>query len=162
MPCLAAVVKSCRNLVFYFSTDECPWDKTLTSHRGFISSPRYALAYPGNMECIWRINMANNYRVTFVFLGPLKLGPNCSDFLEIREGLDKKSPLLSLQCATAVKPANIVSSGAKLYVRFKSDSFSYMENTESGFQVTYYASQIKSGNHTYSLRGTSSTTKIKK
>lgn len=124
--------------------DECPRDKVLTDHRGFISSPRYALDYPGNMECIWRINMPNNYKVTIAFLGPLNFGPNCSDFLEIREGLDKKSPLLSLQCVTAVEPADIVSSGAKLYIRFKSDNFSYLENMESGFQVTYYASQIKS------------------
>lgn len=103
--------------------------------------------------------MPNNYRVTIAFLGPLNFGPNCSDFLEIREGLDKKSPMLSLQCVTAVKPVDIVSSGAKLYIRFKSDNFSYMENMESGFQVTYHASQMKSGNHTYSLHGTSSTAK---
>lgn len=131
---------------------ECPWNKTLTSHRGFIHSPRYVLDYPGNMECIWRIHVSINHKVVLAFLGPLHFGPNCTDILEVRDGLDNNSPLLSLHCTSTVVPANIVSSGAKLYLRFKSNTFTSEEKSETGFRATYYALPMKSGAIIFKMR----------
>lgn len=125
--------------------EECPWNKTLTSHRGYISSPRFALDYPGNMECIWRIHVSKKHRLAFVFLGPLNFDPNCTDFLEIRDGLEASSLLLKRYCATATAPSNIFSSGRDMYVRFKSDSYIRQVGLESGFRATYFAMPVKSG-----------------
>jgi len=125
--------------------EECPWNKTFTNHRGFISSPRYASRYPGNMDCIWRIHVSKKHRVALVFLGPLNFDPNCTDFVEIRDGLDASSPLLKRDCASADTPANIFSSGRDMYVRFKSDSYIRRDGSKSGFQATYFAVTVKSG-----------------
>ena len=98
------------------------------------------------MECIWRIHVPKKYRVGFVFLAPLNLDPNCTDFLEIRDGLDGSSPLLKRYCASTVAPPNIFSSGREMYVRFKSDSYLRVhDGSESGFRAQYFATRFKSG-----------------
>ena len=126
--------------------DECPWNKTLTAHRGFINSPRFALDYPGNMECIWRIQVPEKYRVGFVFLEPINFDPNCTDFLEIRDGLHGSSPLLNRYCASSVAPRNIFSSGREMFVRFKSDSYLRAhEGSTAGFRASYFSTAVKSG-----------------
>ena len=83
--------------------------------------------------------------MTFVFLRPLSFDPNCTDFLEIRDGLDSGSPLLNRYCASKAAPTEIFSSGRDLYVRFKSDSYIRGKILPSGFQATYFAVPLKSG-----------------
>jgi len=97
------------------------------------------------MDCIWRIHVSKKHRVALVFLGPLNFDPNCTDFVEIRDGLDASSPLLKRDCASADTPANIFSSGRDMYVRFKSDSYIRRDGSKSGFQATYFAVTVKSG-----------------
>ena len=82
--------------------------------------------------------------MTFVFSGPLNFDPNCTDVLEIRDGLDADSPLLNRYCASKAAPTDIFSSGRDLYVRFKSDSYR-RGMLSSGFQATYFALPVKSG-----------------
>ena len=106
------------------------------------------------MECIWRIHVSKKHKVTFVFLRPLSFDPNCTDFLEIRDGLDSGSPLLNRYCASKAAPTEIFSSGRDLYVRFKSDSYIRGKILPSGFQATYFAVPLKSGrlnSHIWSL-----------
>ena len=94
-----------------------------------------------------------------MFLRPLNFDPNCTDFLEIRDGLDSGSPLLNRYCASKAAPTEIFSSGRDLYVRFKSDSYirgKYIRGKilSSGFQATYFAVPLKSGtlnSHIWSL-----------
>lgn len=83
--------------------------------------------------------------MTFVFSGPLNFDPNCTDFLEIRDGLDADSPLLNRYCASKAGPTDIFSSDRDLYVRFKSDSYIRRKMLLSGFQATYFAAPVKSG-----------------
>lgn len=97
------------------------------------------------MDCIWRIHVSKKHGVALVFLGPLNFDPNCTDFVEIRDGLDASSPLLKRACASADTPANIFSSGRDMYVRFKSDSYIRRDGSKSGFQATYFAVTVKSG-----------------
>ena len=133
--------------LFSLSPDECPWNKTFTAHRGFINSPRFALGYPGNMECIWRIHVPKEHRVSLVFLAPLNFDPNCTDLLEIRDGLHESSPLLDSYCGSSARPPNVFSSGREMFVRFKSDSYlrAHDDGSKSGFRATYFATRVKSG-----------------
>ena len=125
--------------------DECPWNKTLTGHRGYFNSPRFALDYPGNLECTWRIHVSNKQRVALVFLGPINFDPNCTDVLEIRDGLEASSPLLKRYCTTTATPSNIFSSGRDMYVQFKSDRYIRRDGLGSGFRAAYFAKPVKSG-----------------
>ncbi|KAL9973899.1 hypothetical protein ACROYT_G020406 [Oculina patagonica] len=127
--------------------DECPWNKTFTAHRGYINSPRFALDYPGNMECIWRIHVPEKHRVSFKFLAPLNFDPNCTDFLEIRDGLHGSNPLLNRCCGSTAPPPNVFSSRREMFVRFKSDGYlrGQSDGSKSGFRATYFATRVKSG-----------------
>lgn len=98
------------------------------------------------MECIWRIRVPKEYRVSFVFLAPINLDPNCTDVLEVRDGLDVTSPLLNRYCGSTKAPPNIFSSGRALFVRFKSDSYLRgFDGLNPGFRATYFATRVKSG-----------------
>lgn len=77
--------------------------------------------------------MLINYKVVFVFLGLFYFGLNCIDILEVRDGLDNNSLLLSLYCIFIVVFVNIVFSGVKLYLRFKFNIFISEEKLEIGF-----------------------------
>ena len=54
------------------------------------------------------------------------------DFLEIRDGETKYSPLFGKFCGSA-KPPHFISTGNYLYIKFKSD-YSFADN---GFQLEY-------------------------
>lgn len=126
--------------------DKCPWNETFTAREGLILSPRFALDYPGNMECVWRIHVPEKSRVEFNFSTPIYFDPNCTDVIEIRDGLHENSPLLKRYCASSATPNGIVSTGREMFVRFKSDG--YIRDHEvsmAGFNGSYYAVDIKSG-----------------
>ena len=116
-------------------------------HRGYIHSPMFGLDYPGNMECIWKIRVPKEFRVSFVFLAPIDLDPNCTDFLEVRDGLDITSPLVNRYCgSTKTPPTTIFSSGRAMFVRFKSDShLRAFDGSRQGFWASYFATRVKSG-----------------
>lgn len=98
------------------------------------------------MECIWRIRVPKEHRVSFVFLDPINLDPNCTDFLEVRGGLDVSSPLLNRYCGSTKNPSTIFSSGREMFVRFKSDSYLRdFDGSSPGFRATYFATRVKSG-----------------
>lgn len=98
------------------------------------------------MECIWRILVPNEHRVSFVFLEPINLDPNCTDLLEVRDGLDVTSPLLKRHCGSTKDPPTIFSSGRAMFVRFKSDSYLRGPGGSSpGFRAQYFATRVKSG-----------------
>lgn len=106
----------------------------------------FALDYPGDLECIWRIRVPKEFRVSFVFLAPINLDPNCTDFLEVRDGLDVTSPLLNRYCGSTKAPATIFSSGRVMFVRFKSDSYlRAFDGVIPGFWASYFAIRVKSG-----------------
>ena len=82
----------------------------------------------------------------FNFSTPIYFDPNCTDVIEIRDGLHENSPLLKRYCASSATPNGIVSTGREMFVRFKSDG--YIRDHEvsmAGFNGSYYAVDIKSG-----------------
>lgn len=88
--------------------------------------------------------------MAFVFLRPINLDPNCTDVLEIRDGLDASSPLLRRYCSSEPTPQTIFSSGREMYVRFKSDGYNRRdvfrdESVEQGFHATYFVTRVRSG-----------------
>ena len=98
------------------------------------------------MECIWKIHVPEKSRVEFNFSTPIYFDPNCTDVIEIRDGLHENSPLLKRYCASSATPNGIVSTGREMFVRFKSDG--YIRDHEvsmAGFNASYYAVDIKSG-----------------
>lgn len=116
------------------------------------------------MECIWRIHVPKKNRVGFVFQAPINLDPNCTDFLEIRDGLHESSPLLNRYCgSTTARPSNVFSSGREMFVRFKSDSYlrGHSDGSKSGFRASYFATNAKSGVLSYRPRERGSRVKVK-
>ena len=104
------------------------------------------------MECLWRIRVPKEYRVSFVFLAPINLDPNCTDFLEVRDGLDVTSPLLNRFCGSTKAPPKIFSSGREMFVRFKSDSYRRgYDGSNPGFRASYFAIRVKSGRLSFHL-----------
>ena len=98
------------------------------------------------MECIWRIQVPEKSRVSFVFSDPIYFDPNCTDVLEIRDGFHENSPPLNRYCASSATPRTIDSTGREMFVRFKSDGYIRdLEVSAAGFRASYYAVGIKSG-----------------
>ncbi|XP_078391727.1 cubilin [Cetorhinus maximus] len=101
---------------------------------GVISSPGYPGNYPPNRDCYWTISVSPNLVITFSF-GHLHFGhhPNCSfDYLEIRDGLLDKDPILQKYCSSN-NPPPLQTSGPSARIHFHSDK----NVSDRGFQITY-------------------------
>ncbi|XP_038652379.1 cubilin [Scyliorhinus canicula] len=106
----------------------------LSEPSGVISSPGYPSNYPPNRDCYWTISVSPNLVITFAF-GALHIGhnPNCSfDYLEIRDGLLDKDPILKKYCSTK-DPPPLQTSGPSARIYFHSDK----NVSGRGFQITY-------------------------
>ena len=122
--------------------DACPRNETLqTKTHGNITSPRFPLNYPGNIDCFWRIRVQEKYRIKLKFTSPVYLDSNCTDYVEIQDGA--KSVRL---CASFTIPPPFYSSGNKLIVIFHSDGYGQTEARGIiGFTVTYSTVPAKTG-----------------
>ncbi|KAM6186271.1 LOW QUALITY PROTEIN: scavenger receptor cysteine-rich domain-containing protein DMBT1 [Rhynchocyon petersi] len=108
----------------------------LSQHSGYIFSPFYPSNYPNNANCLWNIEVQNNYRVTIIFTD-VQLEGGCSyDYIEVFDGPSHSSPLIARVC----KNGSFVSSSNFMAVRFVSDG----SVTRSGFRAQYYSSPSSS------------------
>ncbi|XP_044096607.1 deleted in malignant brain tumors 1 protein isoform X3 [Neovison vison] len=106
----------------------------LTQPSGNFSSPFYPGNYPNNANCLWDIEVQNNYRVTVIFRD-VQLEGSCSyDYIEVFDGPSHSSPLIARVCNGSVRP--LTSSSNFMSIRFVSDG----SITMRGFQADYYSS----------------------
>ncbi|XP_047558270.1 deleted in malignant brain tumors 1 protein isoform X6 [Lutra lutra] len=106
----------------------------LTQPSGYFSSPFYPGNYPNNANCLWDIEVQNNYRITVVFRD-VQLEGGCSyDYIEVFDGPSHSSPLIARICNGSMGP--LTSSSNFMSIRFVSDG----SVTRRGFQANYYSS----------------------
>ncbi|XP_032169876.1 deleted in malignant brain tumors 1 protein isoform X6 [Mustela erminea] len=106
----------------------------LTQPSGYFSSPFYPGTYPNNANCLWDIEVQNNYHVTVIFRD-VQLEGGCSyDYIEVFDGPSHSSPLIARVCNGSVGP--LTSSSNFMSIRFVSDG----SITRRGFQADYYSS----------------------
>ncbi|XP_074032807.1 protein tolkin, partial [Leptinotarsa decemlineata] len=88
-----------------------------------LDSPHYPEDYKPNENCTWRISVPENHQVAFRFHSfDLEDHDDCSyDYLEIKDGLNEDSPVLSVSCGDKL-PSDVTSSSNTMLVRFVSDS----------------------------------------
>ncbi|XP_059488336.1 cubilin-like isoform X2 [Neocloeon triangulifer] len=105
-----------------------------TSERGEITSPNYPRSYSGNLYCEYLIQLPINERIKVVFSDfKIESADDCKyDSLEIREGSNENSPLVSKSCGE-VPPAPFTSNGNELLFIFQTDA----STTARGFKIKY-------------------------
>ncbi|XP_060104406.1 cubilin [Heteronotia binoei] len=102
---------------------------------GYVSSPNYPGNYPPHADCVWTITVLYGEAVELKFEDQFDIEPssNCTlSYLELRDGADSSAPLITQLCGNSL-PAIQRSSGAILYLRFRSDS----SDSRAGFNAKY-------------------------
>ncbi|OWK59671.1 Cubilin, partial [Lonchura striata] len=102
---------------------------------GYTSSPNYPSNYPLHADCVWTITAPNGHAVELQFEDQFYIepSPNCtSSYLELRSGADSSAPLIAKLCG-GLMPGSQRSSGAVMYLRFRSDNSA----THVGFNAKY-------------------------
>ncbi|NXG01683.1 CUBN protein, partial [Sakesphorus luctuosus] len=102
---------------------------------GYTSSPNYPSNYPPHADCVWTITAPNGRAVELQFEDQFYIepSPNCaSSYLELRDGADAMAPIIAKLCGGSM-PGLQRSSGAVMYLRFRSDSTA----TYVGFNAKY-------------------------
>ncbi|CAG0913992.1 unnamed protein product, partial [Notodromas monacha] len=123
--------KSDRCDVDYIEVRDGYWHKSpllaicggdLEVEHGHLESPNYPDTYQENKECIWRITVPKEYQVVLRFQTfQIENHDDCYyDFIEVRDGHSADSPLIGKHCGYKT-PEDLVASGNKMYIRFKSD-----------------------------------------
>ncbi|XP_057273318.1 deleted in malignant brain tumors 1 protein-like [Pezoporus wallicus] len=87
---------------------------------GTLQSPYYPLNYPDNADCLWQIQVENNFRITLTFRNIQLQGGCQNDYIEIYDGPPNTSPLLGRICSNY--GLTYTSSSNFMAVRFHSDS----------------------------------------
>ncbi|XP_077301904.1 cubilin-like [Arctopsyche grandis] len=105
-----------------------------SSTYGIIRSPGSPGKYPPNRDCYWAITTSSSMRIQIHFFTlQIESHPDCKfDFLEIRDGILPRDPLLAKYC-NSTNPAPLLSTGNKLLIYFHSDPL----RNDYGFQLTY-------------------------
>ncbi|XP_058154204.1 scavenger receptor cysteine-rich domain-containing protein DMBT1 isoform X3 [Dasypus novemcinctus] len=106
----------------------------LSQSSGNIFSPFYPGNYPNKANCVWDIEVQNNYRVTIIFRD-VQLESGCRyDYIEVFDGPYHSSPLIARVCNGSRH--SFTSSSNFMSIRFTSDG----SVTRRGFQAEYYSS----------------------
>ncbi|XP_009080620.1 PREDICTED: deleted in malignant brain tumors 1 protein [Acanthisitta chloris] len=105
---------------------------SITNSSGTLQSPSYPGNYPDNADCVWEIQVENNFRVTLTFRDIVMQSGTCQhDYIEVYDGPQHSSPLLGRFCSGSFP--TYISSANMMTVRFHSDSrYSFR-----GFQAHY-------------------------
>lgn len=113
----------------------CSGQKTLTTYDfGMIedgSGPNQN--YQGSANCSWLINIQDSIKNVTLSFDRFEL--NATDFVKIYDGADATAPLLATYTGTSL-PANVTSTGSKMFVTFTSASGS----SAKGFLASYNTS----------------------
>ncbi|PFX17572.1 Procollagen C-endopeptidase enhancer 1 [Stylophora pistillata] len=118
---------------------QCFSTKTLTATSGVISSPNWPQDYPSNKDCYWKIEVGHNRGIKIAFMDfDLENDLSCEDDkVKVKEGDDhesynKANTLKESKCGP-VNPFYFTSSEERIWIRFKSDTFT----SNRGFLAGY-------------------------
>lgn len=108
--------------------------KTLQEPSGTFASPGFPRSLP-NKVCDWRISMTPGERISlnFTAFDLRRTSSKCKDeYVEVRDGHSRTSPLIGKYCGRK-KPPAIWSSGSRMWIRYSSGQTA----TRQGFKATY-------------------------
>ncbi|XP_069787318.1 cubilin [Narcine bancroftii] len=119
--------------------------------KGVIQSPYYPNPYPHDRSCEWIIIQPEGQVVTLKFISfDIEKSKNCShDYLELRDGAVKDSPLIGKYCGDVVPPA-VTSIQTSMYIMLKMNS----KKAHNGFRVEYASAEKGCGEVLTQLTGT--------
>ncbi|XP_063066835.1 bone morphogenetic protein 1-like isoform X2 [Engraulis encrasicolus] len=102
---------------------EAGCDLTLNSVSGTITTPNWPDKYPSKKACTWTIATTPGHRVKLAFTEmDMEAHPQCAyDHLEVYDGRDGRAPSFGRFCGSK-KPAPLVASGNRMFLRFFSDN----------------------------------------
>ena len=126
---LAKVVNTLKTLFNSFYLLVCP---TPTADQGVLQSYGYPYSYPGNINCLWKLEAPPNYLVRFYADNVRLVSPDCKDrcnFLEVYDGPSITDTKLG---GYKQDDVSLVSSSFQLSIRLKT----YNEGT-MGFRGNY-------------------------
>ncbi|XP_023335557.1 cubilin [Eurytemora carolleeae] len=106
----------------------------LSQAKGEFRSPRHPESYDVNLNCQWIIRVPPADKIVVEF-GQFELENQATcefDYLEIRDGGSRNSPLIGRYCGTT-PPPTIKSTSNQLYIQFRSD----YSVSHSGFRASY-------------------------
>uniref|UniRef100_A0A8C6J312 Uncharacterized protein n=1 Tax=Melopsittacus undulatus TaxID=13146 RepID=A0A8C6J312_MELUD len=107
-------------LLFFFPAKKYICGGLLFNPSGTLQSPYYPMSYPDNADCLWQIQVENNFRITLTFRSIQLQGGCQNDYIEIYDGPPNTSPLLGRICSNYGH--TYTSSSNFMAVRFRSDS----------------------------------------
>ncbi|BES95605.1 calcium ion Hypothetical protein [Nesidiocoris tenuis] len=117
------------------------WDGALTGcggeiagYSGSIISPNYPFPYGRNAECIWKVTVSQGSVISLTIVDiDLETHSTCNlDYLELRDGISSRSPLLGRYC-TSNHPFAIMSTSNAMFIKFRSD----ISRSGRGFNIKF-------------------------
>lgn len=104
----------------------CDGDFFLPNTGGTFQTPLYPGQYPPDLQCIWKIQAAENDKIILRFRefdveGDSQDCPDNSDYAQVFNGLASWSPSIGRYCGSVI-PASIESKANKLRIEFRSNS----------------------------------------
>ncbi|OCT57140.1 tolloid-like protein 1 [Xenopus laevis] len=133
----------------------CPaCGETLQESTGNFSSPGFPNGYPSYTHCIWRISVTPGEKIVlnFTTMDLYKSSLCWYDYIEVRDGYWKKSPLLGRFCGDKL-PEVLTSTDSRMWIEFRSSSnwvgkgFAAVYEAICGGEIHKDAGQIQSPNY---------------
>ncbi|XP_061441668.1 cubilin [Rhineura floridana] len=115
---------------------------------GYLKSPGWPNPYPHNLDCTIILRSPLNHTISLFFNSFNLQDDGCHDFLEVRNGSDARSPLLSMYCGSSL-PNPVFAKNHVLYLHFKSDILVSNE----GYEITWTSSPTGCGGTLYGETG---------
>ncbi|XP_078355557.1 uncharacterized protein LOC144640229, partial [Oculina patagonica] len=151
------VVTNMTNEKCQMKKTECTEQKT--ADEGEIMTPYYDTQYPNKLDCAWTISVGSDQkdlRLEFTAFD-LEESVNCTaDYVVIRDGKEKTSPLIGKYCGKTL-PEPVNASAQSLYIMFHSDELDTFKGFKAEWSSTYngtkttptFINTIKSAAHGY-------------
>ncbi|XP_048223975.1 LOW QUALITY PROTEIN: cubilin [Perognathus longimembris pacificus] len=117
---------------------------------GTLRSPEWPAEYSGDLDCVIMLRAPQGHSISLFFhYFALEDSDECThDFLEVRNGGDRSSPLLGKYCGTLL-PNPVFSHGNQLYLQFKSNS----DISNEGYEILWTSSPSGCGGTLYGDSG---------
>ncbi|KAM3936824.1 tolloid-like protein 1 [Leptodactylus fuscus] len=116
---------------------KCPaCGETLQDYIGYFSSPGFPYGYPASTHCVWRISVTPGQKIILNFtIMDVNNSSQCwYDYIEVRDGYEKNSPLLGRFCGEE-SPVVLTSTDSRMWIEFRTRN----NWTGMGFSAVYKA-----------------------